>query len=114
MPRLSCAAGLLLICSPLLAGDFDPSKLPSAASSADFEKDVRPILQNSCASCHAGEKPKSKFSLETRELLLKGGKEDKAIVAGESAKSPLIFYVANVIDEMEMPPKGKGAPLTRE
>lgn len=113
MPRLSCVV-ILLISAAVFAGDFDPSKLPAPAASADFEKDVRAILQGSCASCHSGAKPKSKFSVETRELLLKGGKEDKAIVLGESAKSPMIYYVAGLVDEMEMPPKGKGAPLARE
>ena len=37
----------------------------------------------------------------------------RIILPGESAKSPLIHYVARLVEDMEMPPKGKGDPLTR-
>ena len=96
------------------AADVDTSKLPPPAANADFDKDIRPILEASCVGCHGGAKPKSALSVESRALLLKGGKEGAAIVPGSSEKSPLIHFVAALVDEMEMPPKGKGAPLTRE
>ena len=34
------------------------------------------------------------------------------IVPGQSAKSPLIHYVARLVEDMEMPPPGKGEKLT--
>ena len=36
----------------------------------------------------------------------------QAVLPGESAKSPLIRFVARVVEDMEMPPVGKGEPLT--
>ncbi len=33
---------------------------------------------------------------------------------GHSAKSPLIYYISRLVPDMEMPPEGRGKPLTRE
>ncbi len=98
----------------LRAGEADTKKLPPPAATYDFANDIKPLLETACIRCHAGIKPKGLFSLETREKLLKGGKDDKAIIVGESAKSPLIRYVAGLEDDMEMPPKGKGTALTSQ
>ncbi|HLX63578.1 MAG TPA: PSD1 and planctomycete cytochrome C domain-containing protein [Planctomycetota bacterium] len=104
----------LILFAAAFAHAADDKKLPPPAPSFDFGKDIQPILANSCVQCHSGAKPKGALSLETRELLMKGGKSDKAIMIGDSAKSILIRYVAGLEDEMEMPPKGKGAPLTAQ
>jgi len=36
------------------------------------------------------------------------------VIPGQSAKSPLIHYVTRLVEDMEMPPAGKGEPLTPE
>src|SRR5207245_242161 len=46
------------------------------------------------------------------ESALKGGDNGVDLIPGNSAKSPLIFYVARLVEDMEMPPPGKGEPLT--
>ena len=94
------------------AADGDAKSLPAPAPSYDFMKDIKPLLEGACVKCHSGAKPKGLFNLETREGLLKGGKDDKAIIVGNSAKSPMVRYAAYLEDDMEMPPKGKGVPLT--
>ena len=99
----------------VLAADVDESKLPPAASTKiDFARDIKPILTDQCYKCHSGDKPKSHFLLTTRENALKGGTEGVDIIPGQSGKSPLIDYVAGLVEDMQMPPAGKGAPLTRE
>jgi hypothetical protein len=45
---------------------------------------------------------------------LKGGDLGVDILMGNSAQSPLIHYVARVVEDLEMPPEGKGEPLTDE
>jgi hypothetical protein len=92
----------------------DPKKLPAAAGSFDFERDVRVVLETSCVHCHNAEKDKGGLRLDTRELALKGGDEHKAIVPGKSAESAMVHFAARLVDDMEMPPKGKGEPLSGE
>jgi len=99
----------------VLANEIDASKLPApAARTIDFARDVKPILENHCLKCHSDEKPKSNLRLTTREAALKGGAHGVDIIPGQSAKSPLISYVARLDEEMAMPPEGRGTPLTQE
>ena len=93
--------------------DLDGSKLPSVAPvKVDFQRDIQPIFEKACFRCHGPERPKSRFRLDTRASAMKGGDKGVDIVAGDSAKSPLIHYVARLIPDMEMPPSGKAEPLT--
>jgi hypothetical protein len=111
------AGGALMVSAARAAApaEFDPSKLPPPAQvQIVFSRDIKPILSNTCYRCHAGEKPKSHFVLTTRETALKGGDAGVDILPGQSAKSPLIYYVSRLVPEMEMPPEGKGTPLTSE
>ena len=97
------------------AADVDVTKLPPPSSGKiEFDRDIAPILQKSCLQCHGPERPKGRFRLDDRELALKGGSGGVDIIPGDSAKSPLIHYVAGLVEDMQMPPEGKGDPLTRE
>jgi hypothetical protein len=94
---------------------IDETQLPPpAAAMVDFARDIKPILLNSCYKCHAGERPKGHFLLTSREAALKGGTKGVDIISGQSAKSPLIHFVARMVPDMEMPPEGKGTSLTPE
>src|SRR6266481_3254588 len=97
------------------APEPDISKLPPAvAREVDFAKEVQPILERSCLKCHEPEKAKGKLLLDTREHALKGGDNGPDILPGDSAKSPLIHFTARLVEDSEMPPVGKGEPLTEE
>ncbi len=97
------------------AADVDVSKLPPpAARPVDFASDIKPIFEAACLRCHGTEKPKGRFSLATRDTALKGGDNGVAIIPGDSARSLLIHFVAGLVADSEMPPSGKGDPLTRE
>ena len=85
---------------------------PSAATPINFARDILPILENNCLRCHGPEKPRSQFRLDSRPAALKGGDEGVDILPGHSAQSPLIQYVDRLVEDMEMPPVGKGPPLT--
>src|SRR6266545_5783091 len=113
----SCGWVALLLAGPDVSGaEIDAGKLPPPAQAAvDFDRDVRPIFEKSCFRCHGPERPKSHFRLDNRESALKGGENNQDdVVPGDSAKSKLIHYVARLVEDMEMPPPGKGEPLTPE
>src|SRR5205085_10211675 len=111
--RLGFCIMFLPCCRLFSATPVDVSQLPPPASTQiNFTSDIKPILETSCLRCHGPEKPKSRFRLDNREAALKGGENGVDIFPGNSAKSPLIHYVARLVEDMEMPPRGKGDPLT--
>jgi hypothetical protein len=84
----------------------DVSKLPKPAEKqVDFSKDIKPLLEASCLKCHGEQRPKSRYRVNDREEIIKGGSSgEAAIIPGNSEKSPFIHYIADLVDEMEMPP----------
>ncbi len=114
--KIGCALlGLLVSSTALFAADTNLAKLPPATTNLiDFTRDIRPILENSCLRCHGPEKPRSRFRLDNHDDALKGGDKGADIVPGDSAKSPLIRYVAYLEEDMEMPPVGKGDQLAAD
>jgi mono/diheme cytochrome c family protein len=108
-----------------LAGDTNSTastnKLPpaSAKQGVTYGADIKPIFDNSCIKCHSGEKPKAKLKLDTLDNTLKGGRDGKVIITGDSAKSPLVLSIAHITDDQDtwMPPlqnKAGIGPLTPE
>lgn len=80
-----------------------------AAQPLTFEQHVRPILRTHCFQCH-GEEDEHEGSLDLRlvHLLSKGGDSGPAIVPGKPADS----LVVQRLTAGEMPPEGKGKPLS--
>ena len=99
---------------------IDPSKLPPPSEKKDlaYEKDIKPILEQSCVKCHGPEKPKAKLRLDSLQGVLKGGESGRAVEPGDSAKSLLVHNIAHVgdPDDYMPPPKNKAniGPLTKE
>jgi hypothetical protein len=85
---------------------------PLAVSADDFtyfEAHIRPVLVEKCYGCHSAESQslKGEFRLDTKDLLLKGGKSGKpAIVPGNADGSPLIEALRYKNKDRQMPPKG--------
>ena len=109
---LSTLVVAMMVCGLNLKGaeEVDISKLPAASDKkVDFIKDIKPLLEKSCFNCH-GVKPraKGKYFMNNREKAIAGGSSDeKAIIAGKSAKSPLVHMITDLVEEMEMPPIDK-------
>jgi len=69
---------------------------------------IEPVLEQKCMQCHNSQKQKGNLRIDTPELLLKGGKHGKIIIAGNTQESE--FYKRLLLpeeDEHRMPPKGK-------
>jgi mono/diheme cytochrome c family protein len=80
-------------------------RTPRREGKVDFARQIKPLLERSCAGCHGGEKPRSLFRVDGREAILRGGASgEAAIVPGRSGESPLIDYVSGEVPGEEMPP----------
>ncbi|MES2738448.1 MAG: DUF1553 domain-containing protein [Verrucomicrobiota bacterium] len=79
----------------------------------NFYKEVMPILEANCFSCHQGSKTKGDLKLDSLAEALKGGESDgPAIVPGKPEKSSLIARISTTDEDYIMPPKGH--PLKAE
>ena len=107
---LSLAAMALLASAACGSGapSIDPGKLPPAlARQVDFASDIKPIFEANCYKCHGPEKQKSAFRLDVKAVALKGGEKGQDILPGKSSESPLIHFVAGLVEDMQMPAKGE-------
>src|SRR5215831_3822266 len=83
------------------------SKLPPpAASTVDFDRDVKPILKANCLGCHGSRQQQSGLRLDKRQNALRGGDYGAVIMPGNSAESKLILRVSGPDAGMQMPPTG--------
>ena len=75
----------------------------SAQHTVDFERDVKPILELNCVSCHREDKAKGKLRLDNKEGAFKS---DEVIVKGKPDDS--LLYVLSALpadDDDVMPPQ---------
>ncbi len=91
---------LAFLASSVARADGDPTAV-------SFEKDVLPVLQAKCFSCHDAKKARSGFRLDVRAKAFAGGETNKpGIVAGKSAESEVYKRVTSGNEKEVMPPKG--------
>jgi mono/diheme cytochrome c family protein len=73
----------------------------------DFTRDVQPILQKHCYTCHGGEKVTGGgLRLDSRAAAMKGGDSGLAIVPGNSEHSLIVRRVRGLDGAERMPFKG--------
>ena len=94
----------LFLLAPLAA--FAVELPPPAGRAVDFTKDIQPLFEAACVKCHAKGKAKGGFSLESREVFIKGGDTSPAAVLGKSAESLIVKLVASDDPDERMPKKG--------
>lgn len=83
----------------------------------DFNREIRPILSNSCYKCHGPDEKERKGGSDGLRLdTLAGATVDlggqQAIQPGEPEKSLLIERVTSTDPDVVMPPRGHGKPLS--
>jgi hypothetical protein len=104
----------LALAGTVIAAEPEAAQLPPAANKPGitFDKDILPMLKESCVGCHGEVKPKAGLRLDSLDAVLKGGHggKEKVVTAGDSAKSPLVVAVARIDPETAMPPMKKGRP----
>ncbi len=94
----------------LSAAPVDWSKLPPASTQTGvtFDKDIAPMLKESCVRCHGENHPKAQLRLDTLDGVLKGSKDGPVVKASDSADSLLVKAVSQLDPHTAMPPKPRG------
>ena len=103
--KRSLFTGIILACLAPAAPAADPP--------IDFIRDVRPILVQSCISCHGAAKQRGGLRLDNGAAAMRGGDRGLAFKPGDAAHSRLILAVSGMDPDLKMPPADK-PPLTAE
>ncbi|HBL47887.1 PSD1 and planctomycete cytochrome C domain-containing protein [Gimesia sp.] len=117
MNRLFFCSTLWLLSPSLLL--LQPQFLPAAEAVAekdkiDFLKQIKPLFQTKCYSCHGREVQEGGFRLDLKSRALEGGDSGRAITPGDSHNSELYHRISGTGDGDQMPPEGEGTPLSKE
>ena len=84
------------------------------SSGSFYAKQIDPIFDSNCTTCHGEGKAKGGLRLDSFDLLMKGGKDGPVIVAGDPDRSVLLQRVTLPPDHKHfMPAEGK-PPLRPE
>ena len=86
-----------------LLGAQAPAPTPSTPVS--FSKDILPVMESSCLTCHGAAMQLGKLDLRTRDSALAGGARGAAIVPGNAEQSRLYRFVAG-LESIRMPMGG--------
>jgi cytochrome c553 len=103
-------AGVLLA-TLLLTLLSTQSATPAPAPPISFDKDVKPVLEQHCLSCHGETMQSGKFDLRSRDNALKGGARGSDILPGDAAASRLYRRIAG-LERPSMPAQAE--PLSAE
>ena len=82
----------------------------------DFDRDIRPVLERNCISCHGSAKPKGGLDLSQGTKAFAGGNSGPVLVPHQPDKSLLYRVLTEQEPGMDMPPPStppeKGKKLT--
>ena len=76
-------------------------------AAVDFNKEIRPLLQERCVECHGSKKVKANLRLDAKAHALRGGESGPALIAGQPEKSAVLQRITTEDADQKMPPKGE-------
>ena len=88
-----------------------PNRAVRAQGTVQFARDVWPIFESKCVTCHGPEDQFNDLRLDSKDRILKGGKNGKVVVPGDPGKSSLYVRVALPPDDLDIMP-AEGDPLS--
>jgi len=104
-----CSTVRFFLSAILIAAVFAPFSRADEAIS--FRRDIAPLLQRRCATCHCEENAKGKYRLDTYSRLQKAGDSDSTpIVAGKPEESELYQRLVETDATDRMPQKADALP----
>ena len=89
-------------------------RVAAGSSEVDFNRDIRPILSETCYQCHGPDhnKLKADLRLDTRAGLFRSAEGSTVVVPGKPDESELLIRITAEDDETRMPPAKAGKRLT--
>lgn len=109
--RLACLIVLFVIGSASVSAE-EPSASPAFSREQldQFEKQVRPILVESCQPCHGAQKQEAGLRLDSRAHLLRGS-DSGPVFQPKSPQDSLLLQAVRRSGDLKMPPE---KPLNEE
>jgi len=100
----------------LLLGVMCPGAFAEEQTRIDFDRDIRPILADTCFHCHGPDRAQRKadLRLDTREGAFADLGESRAIVPGKPDESELIHRITASEEYERMPPADSGRSLSQK
>lgn len=98
-----------IICFILFWGLLNATQR-TAAQQIDFEKEVWPILQSQCVSCHGEEAQEGQLRLDARVIAFQGGITGIGIVPKRPSESTLYLRLVSTNDGDRMPAEAEALP----
>jgi mono/diheme cytochrome c family protein len=83
----------------------NPATIPSART-VDFTRDIQPILESRCYSCHGPKSTAKGLRLDLRAAAMQGGESGAAILPGNSDQSLLVRRLLGLDGQSRMPKTG--------
>jgi cytochrome c len=108
MRRVLAGVGLTAIAVMAGAGMRGVSAQDGANKPAFYTEKVKPILQTNCGKCHFDMNHKGGLAMDTKALMMKGGRDGVVVVPGDPANSMLVKLIRHEgppDDPKPMPPK---------
>ena len=101
-------ASVFAVCALLSGNSTQAQEAKQAASQADFNRGVQPLLAQHCYRCHGPDKSEGGLRLSERDAALAElDSGEHAIVPGKPEESELLARVASADEASRMPPEGK-------
>ncbi len=102
---------LLIAATPLLEGEAisveTVTAVTAAGETADYVRDIKPILRDRCYACHGVLKSESSLRLDTAAAAQRGGDSGPALVPKSPEESLLLQRVVATDLAERMPPEGE-------
>jgi hypothetical protein len=93
-----------------LAKPVSTAEPEAAATTVDFARQIKPLLQERCYACHGVLKQEGGLRLDSVAFMRTGGDSGPAVVAGDTGASVLLERLGAADAAVRMPPEG--LPLT--